>query len=190
MKLGNKLLALLLCLVLFVTALTLSFFLSRDDVGEFHGDGTGHIVLSEILPSNRTYPNRAGQYLDYIEIRNLTATPTDISGYMLSDGLDSIGYTFPRGTVLPAYGYIAVWCDKNCDTGEYAAFGISAKGTDTIYLYNSANVMVDSVSVPRLKENMPLIRSDEGMWSAGTQAIGKGYLHFEFQTSNFESPRP
>ena len=170
MKLGNKLLALLLCLVLFVTALTLSFFLSRDDVGEFHGDGTGHIVLSEILPSNRTYPNRAGQYLDYIEIRNLTATPTDISGYMLSDGLDSIGYTFPRGTVLPAYGYIAVWCDKNCDTGEYAAFGISAKGTDTIYLYNSANVMVDSVSVPRLKENMPLIRSDEGMWSAGTQA--------------------
>ena len=170
MKQGQKFRALLLCLVLFVTALTLSFFLSRDDVGDFHGDGTGHIVLSEILPSNRTYPNKAGKYLDYIEIRNLTATPTDISGYMLSDALDSIGYTFPTGTIIPAYGYIAVWCDKTCDTGEYAAFGISAKGTDTIFLYNSANVMVDSVSVPRLNENMPLIRADDGQWQAGTQA--------------------
>ena len=167
---AKKFLALLVCLALFATALMLSFFLSRDDVGDFHGDGTGHIVLSEILPSNRTYPNRAGQYLDYIEIRNLTATPTDISGYMLSDALDSIGYVFPKGTILPAYGYIAVWCDKNCDTGEYAAFGVSAKGTDTIYLYNSANVMVDSVSVPRMNENMPLVRDEAGDWAPGTQA--------------------
>jgi len=170
MKKGKKILALLLCLVLFSTALMLSFLLSRDDVGDFHGDGTGHIVLSEILTSNRTYPNRAGKYLDYIEVRNLTATPTDISGYMLSDALDSIGYTFPRGTVLPAYGYIAVWCDKTCDTGEYAAFGISSKGTDTIFLYNSANVMVDSVDVPRLNENMPYVREDDGTWRSGTQA--------------------
>ena len=170
MKKGKKILALLLCLVLFSTALMLSFFLSRDDVGDFHGDGSGHIVLSEILTSNRTYPNKAGLYLDYIEVRNLTATPTDISGYMLSDALDSIGYTFPKGTVLPAYGYITVWCDKACETGEYAAFGLSSKGTDTVYLYNSVNVMVDSVSVPRLNENMPLIRQEDGAWVNGTQA--------------------
>ena len=78
----KKFLALMLCLVLFTTALMLSFFLSRDDVGDFHGDGTGHIVLSEILPSNRTYPNRAGQYLDYIELRNLTDSPVDISAVL------------------------------------------------------------------------------------------------------------
>lgn len=166
----QKRMAVKLCLALFLTALTLSFFLSRDDVGEFHGGGTGHIVLSEILASNRTYPNRAGEYLDFIEIRNLTATPTDISGYMLSDALDSIGYTFPRGTVLPAYGYLAVWCDKTRDTGEYATFGISAKGSDTILLYNSANVLVDSIPVPRLNENIPYIRQDSGDWQAGTQA--------------------
>ena len=170
MKRSYKILAFLLCLALFCTALCLSYFLSRDDVGDFHGDGTGHIVLSEILPSNRTYPNQKGEYLDYIELRNLTATPTDISGYMLSDALDSIGYTFPKGTILPAYGYIAVWCDKSCDTGEYAAFGISSKGTDTIFLYNSANVMVDSVSLPRMNDNMPLIRLDSGEWETGSQA--------------------
>ena len=80
MKKSKQFLALLLCLALFSTALMLSYLLSRDDVGEFHGDGTGHIVLSEILTSNRTYPNREDKYLDYIEVRNLTATPTDISG--------------------------------------------------------------------------------------------------------------
>lgn len=165
----KKFLALVLCLTLFTTALMLSFFLSRDDVGDFHGDGTGHIVLSEILSSNRTYPTRDGQYLDYIEIRNLTATPTDISGYMLSDALDSIGYTFPKGTILPAYGYITVWCNKADDTGAYATFGVSNKGTDTIFLYNSANVMVDSVAVPRMNANMPLIRLDNGDWEMGTQ---------------------
>ena len=166
----RKFLAFFLCLALFSTALVLSFILSRDDVGDFHGDGSGHIVLSEILTSNRTYPTADGKYLDYIEVRNLTATPTDISGYMLSDALDSIGYTFPKGSIIPAYGHVVVWCDKNDDTGAYAAFGISSKGTDTIFLYNSANVMVDSVSVPRLNDNMPLIRLDDGQWQAGTQA--------------------
>lgn len=166
----QKFKALLVCIALFAAALMLSFFLSRDDVGDFHGGGTGHIVLSEILASNKTYPNPAGQYLDYVEIRNLTATPTDISGYMISDALDSIGYAFPKGTVLPAYGYITVWCDPLCDTGEYAAFGISRDMEETVYLYNSANVMVDSVTLPRMRDNMPLIRSDSGDWEQGTQA--------------------
>ena len=178
MKQLKKILALLLCLALFLSALMLSFLLSRDDVGDFHGDGSGHIVLSEILANNRTYPAPNGAYMDLIEVRNLTATPTDISGYKLSDALDSIGYTFPHGTVLPAYGYIAVWCDKNCQTGEFAAFGVSSKGTDTVYLYNSANVMVDSVAVPRMNDNMPLIRLDDGTWEFGTHA-SPGYENTE-----------
>ncbi len=167
---AKKKLGLLICLALFLTALMLSLFFSRDDVGDFRGDGSGHIVLSEVLASNRTYPGADGAYRDFIEVRNLTATPTDLSGYMLSDALDSIGYTFPRGTVIPAYGYIAVWCDKNSDTGEFAAFGISKTGGETIYLYNSANVMVDSVTLERMNDNMSLIRQDDGSWAIGTHA--------------------
>ncbi len=162
--------ALLVCAGLFLAALLLSFFLSRDDVGEFHGDGSGHIVLSEILSSNRTYPTPSGEYLDFIEVRNLTATPTDISGYMLSDALDAIGYTFPKGTILPAYGHMVVWCDRTCETGEYAACGISRDGGETVYLYNSANVMVDSVTMPRMNENIPLIRQADGAWSLSAHA--------------------
>lgn len=170
----QKKLSLLICLGLFLIALMLSFLLSRDDVGDFHGGGTGHIVLSEILSSNRTYPTENGDYPDYIELRNLTATPTDISGYMLSDALDAIGYTFPQGTILPACGYITVWCDKTCDDGSRAAFGLSREGGETVYLYNSANVMVDSVPLPRLNDNIPLIRQDDGSWET-TRYATPGY---------------
>ena len=111
MSKAKKFLALLLCLALFVTSLMLSFFLSRDDVGDFHGDGTGHIVLSEILPSNRTYPNRAGQYLDYIELRNLTATPTDISfrSTGIYDGLDVRSERKPEGKDDSPRFFLSMW---------------------------------------------------------------------------------
>lgn len=170
MKKSQKILAFLVCLAMFAAALAVSFLFSRDDTGDFQGSGSGHIVLSEILTSNKTYPDANGLYLDFIEVRNLSASPTDISGYMLSDGLDSIGYTFPMGTVLPGHGYIAVWCNKEADTGEYAAFGISKDGGETVYLYNSANVIVDSVSVPRMNSNMPLLRQEDGSWDLGAQA--------------------
>ena len=170
MKQLKKHTALLVCLALFLTALVFSFFLSRDDVGDFRGDGSGHIVLSEILASNRTYPSPNGAYLDLIEIRNITATPTDISGYMLADALDSIGYTIPQGTVLPAYGHLVVWCDKSSESGKFAPFGISSTGGETIYLYNRANVIVDSVTVPRMNTNMPLIRLEDGTWQPGIYA--------------------
>lgn len=166
----KKITALVVCLGLFSLAFFVSFAFSRDDVGDFQSNGSGHIVLSEILASNRTYPDRYGEYLDFIEIRNLSPDSTDISGYMLSDAPDTIGYTFPPGTVIPGYGYLAVWCDKHADNGAYASFGISKNGGETIYLYNSVNVIVDSVSIPLMNDNMPLVRLDNGSWDTGMQA--------------------
>lgn len=133
-------------------------------------EGTAHVVISEILASNRTYPAPNGEYLDYIEVHNLADVATDISGYMLSDSFDSIGYTFPQGTVLNAKGYLVVWCDKNDETGNFAAFGISKDGTDTITLYNSANVQVDQVAVGRTETNLPLVRQEDGLWGTGRLA--------------------
>lgn len=166
----NIRLAFIACIVIFVVALVLSLAFSQDPVNGFQGSGGGHIVISEVLASNRTYPAPNGQYLDYIEVRNLSATPTDISGYMLSDAEDSIGYTFPQGTVLQPNGYAICWCDKNDSSGKYGTFGISKDGSDTIYLYNSANVLVDEVELPVMQTNIPLIRLDDGSWDMGSFA--------------------
>ena len=169
MKKNKKTGAFLLCLGLFAAVLTISLIFSLNDTDGFNGSGSGRIVLSEVLASNRTCPNANGEYLDYIEIRNLSSSPTDISGYMISDSLDSIGYTFPQGTILPGNGYITVWCNKDSNSGKHASFGISKDGGDTIYLYNSLNVVVDSTSVPRMNDNIPYIRLDDGTWCAGSR---------------------
>ena len=103
---------------------------SPDSINE---SGTGSpIVLSEVLPSNRTYPAPNGQFLDFIEIRNDSDMPIDISGYMLGDQPDTVGYTFPKGTILNAHEYIVCWCMKDSESSAYANFGISKKGEDVI----------------------------------------------------------
>ena len=138
-------------------------------------DGT--IILSEVVASNRTCPAPNGNCLDYIELHNTGSGPVDISGFMLSDKPDAIGYTFPQGTVIAAGGYAVVWCDKAAQSPFYAAFGVSSDGVDTVYLYNSSNVVIDQVTVPVLGPNVAYIRASEA-WSKAA-LLTPGYENTE-----------
>ncbi len=159
---------LLICIVLLAGAIMLSLAVTRTD-GEGFMD-SNPVIISEILASNRTYVAPNGQLLDYIEVHNTTNAPIDISGYKLGDQPDSIGYTFPSGSILQADSYLICWCDKESESENYAKFGISKKGEDTIYLYNDANVLIDQAEVPQVNDNVPLIREADGSWSLGVHA--------------------
>lgn len=167
----NIIAALLVCVFLFALAVGVSMFATGESP-----DGSGHIVLSEILASNRTYPAPNGQYLDFIEVHNRSDNPIDISGYMLSDDGSSIGYTFPKGTILEPDSYALCWCWKEAENSNFATFGISKDGTDVISLYNTANVQVDCKEVPRMDTNVSLIRKDDGTWDTA-----------QFATPGFEN---
>lgn len=162
-------LALFLCAALFFVALGMSILFEIPDQSEDGTQTEAGIVISEIMSKNLTYPDQEGRLLDYIEICNLSGQPVDISNYKLSDDEAAIGYTFPQGTVLPANGYIVCWCDALGGEG-FASFGISKDGGEEIYLYNSANVIIDRVAVPALEENTPYVRQLEGLWSIGGPA--------------------
>ena len=162
--------AVIVCLVLFVAGCLLSSLFSKSDSSEWGDAGGSQIIISEILPSNRTYPTPDGQHLDFIEVHNLTADAVDISGYMLSDDLSSIGYTFPDGTILPPYGYAVCWCLPDSEDTAYASFGISREGGETIYLYNHANVQVDQKTVPLTPVNTALVRLGESDWAESSFA--------------------
>lgn len=157
-------LAALACFVLFLAIWLLSSVFSTSSSSEWDDSGSNPVVISEILPSNRTYPDQDGQHLDFVEIHNLSADSVDISGYMLSDDLSSIGYTFPDNTVLPPHGYIACWCNPGSEDDRYANFGISREGAETIYLYNSANVVVDQKALSPMESNISLVRIDATTW--------------------------
>lgn len=159
----------LVCAVLLLLGCLGATALTQDATRQWEHQEGGSIVLSEILPSNRTCPAPDGRLLDFIEVHNLSAGPVDISGYMLGDDLSSIGYTFPEGTVIPGYGYAVCWCDKDSESQHYAKFGISRTGGDTIYLYNAANVLVDEKEVPQLGANTALIRVEDKTWQVSLQ---------------------
>lgn len=159
----------LACAVLLLLGWLGASALTQDSTRQWEHQEGGSIILSEILPANRTCPGPDGQLLDFVEIHNLSASAVDISGYMLSDDLSSIGYTFPEGSVIPGYGYGLVWCNKDSDSDSYASFGISRTGGDTIYLYNAANVLVDEKEVPQLGSNTALIRVEDKTWQTSLQ---------------------
>ena len=168
MKRVKTLMALLACIVLFAGAVFFSVVFSPGASGD--PQSATPIQLSEILASNRTYPTSDGRFLDFIEIRNTSSSPIDISGYMLGDQPDTVGYTFPRGTILNAHSYIVCWCDKESESASFAKFGISKKGDDTIYLYNTSNVLIDQILVPAVNDNVSLVRDDTGAWSTAVHA--------------------
>ncbi len=152
------------CIILFALALAVSLLLPDRSAQTVSQSGSSTVVLSEIVADNCVYPAPDGRYLDFIELCNRGRTAVDISGWMLADTLDSIGYTFPAGTVLQPGQSIVCWCDKDGSSDAYASFGISRQG-DIVYLYNTANVAVDEVSVPRTAQNEAYARTDDGAWT-------------------------
>ena len=109
------------------------------------------VRINEIMASNSmTVADEAGQFDDYVEIYNDSATSIDLSGMYLSDNPSFPNkWPFPAGTVVPAGGTILVWCDEDGIQGPlHANFKLSKSG-EQIGLYHTdvaANLQIDFVS--------------------------------------------
>ncbi|MBQ4600251.1 MAG: lamin tail domain-containing protein [Oscillospiraceae bacterium] len=160
--------ALLICILLFAVALALAVLFPSGETAPAGTVANSDVVISEIMSSNRTYPNAQGKQLDYIEIQNLSNKQIDISGYKLSDDESSIGFTFPQGAALEPYGYAVCWCDSSSSDEAYASFQLSKNGGETVYLYNSTNALIDQQLLPKVTANTPLIRQQDGTLALGT----------------------
>lgn len=94
-----------------------------------------------------------GEFDDWIELRNLTATAVDLTGHYLSDNANNARkWQFPDGTVIPASGYRLIWADENGEDtpGLHATFKLAGSG-ETILLVGpdlANNPLLDSVSYP------------------------------------------
>ena len=86
---------------------------------------------------------------DFIELYNFSAAPADLSGWLLSGGID---FTFPAGTVIPAGGYLVIAEDP---ATVQALWGATALGPyvktlssdgETLRLRNPANAIICEVA--------------------------------------------
>jgi len=73
---------------------------------------TAKIVINEVLADNNsTNQDEFGMYSDWIELKNISTSTVDLSGYGLSDSEKKVKWTFPNGTQLGANDLLLVWAD-------------------------------------------------------------------------------
>jgi hypothetical protein len=131
------------------------------------------VVINEVMASNvTTATDEKGEFEDWIELFNNSASAADISGYYLTDNPTNLNkWKIPANTIIPANGYVIIWADEDSSQGQYHAnFKLSGSG-EQLYLLDKSQYLLDSVS-----------------W--GLQVIDKGYARRPNGTGNFVIQTP
>ena len=93
------------------------------------------IRINEVSASNDVFINEDFKKHDWIELYNTTSSSYDASGMFLSDNLSQPEkYVIPEGSVIPANGYLIIWCDKESGTQLHASFKLDNKDENVILL--------------------------------------------------------
>ena len=103
------------------------------------------VRINEVVSSNSKYAPIDGKFYDFIEIKNASSSPVDLSQYRLSDKKSEPDrYRFPQVTLQPGEFFL-VFCSGL--TGDnHAPFKISSSG-ETLYLSTDSGI-VDCIIVP------------------------------------------
>lgn len=130
------------------------------------------IVISEVMARNiTTYADPTGLYADYIELRNISDRPVDLSGYHLSDSNEkSLRWTFPQGTVIEAGGVLVVFASGRDTIQEgslHTSFRLSSAG-EAVVLTTPRGQLLDYTEYPAMGADVAWTRGPDGTF--GTDA--------------------
>ncbi len=137
------------------------------------------VIVSEILAACDTaYKDPDGNFVDYVELHNLSQEAVDISGWGLSDKENAnYLFRFPEKTVMEAGAYIVVNCSssyKDVSDGRFfrAPFSI-ANGEDGLYLSDrQGHIIWEYCPVSSLSDQS--LVSLDGKVYIGTPVISPG----------------
>jgi len=103
----------------------------------------GNVVLNEFLADNgSTLQDNAGEFEDWIELRNTTGSSVSLAGWTLADSSDV--FTFPAGASIPGNGYLVVFAsnapERTTASQIHLPFKLSAGG-EALTLRDPAGVL-------------------------------------------------
>jgi hypothetical protein len=106
--------------------------------------------INELLARNQSAVTNAGNAADFVELFNSGVAMFDLGGFSLSVNSQQAGeWIFPPNTMIPANGYLVVWCDGSRPLSTNASdfnTGEALEGdSGGVYLFNPAGQLVDSV---------------------------------------------
>ena len=99
--------------------------------------GITPVRINEISAANSIYANEFWKRNDWVELYNTTNKDIDVAGMYLSDNVDKPKkYQIAANgisTIIPAHGYLIVWCDKLYPESQlHAEFKLASEGGDVL----------------------------------------------------------
>ncbi len=125
------------------------------------------LVINEFLASNdATIADENGDFDDWVEIFNPTASAIDLAGMFLTDDLsDPTASEVPGGsstTVVPAGGFVILWFDKETEQGPLHVDAKLSSGGEQIGLFAANGSLIDSVTFGSQETDISEGRSPDG----------------------------
>lgn len=133
-----------------------------------HQAAVSAVRLNEVMTSNQSYMDANRVSSDWVELYNTSGEDVDLSGFRLTDKVDSEGYVFAEGTTLGAGEYLVVYCDGTTTNAYYAPFSLSADGGEDLLLYSNANIILDQLVTAAMQTDTSLARDGEGNWQVSS----------------------
>jgi hypothetical protein len=106
---------------------------------ELVAEGVTPVRINEVSAANGIYVNEYFKRNDWVELYNTTDSEIDVEGMYLSDNPDKpLKYQISKdnsqaSTIIPAHGYLIIWCDKlNPLSQLHASFKLAAEGDDLL----------------------------------------------------------
>ena len=139
--------------------------LSEDAAKE---QGITPVRVNEVSAANAIYVNDQWKRNDWVELYNTTDEDIDVAGMYLSDNPDK-----PRkwqitndgssaSTIVPARGYLIVWCDKLTAVSQlHATFKLAAEGGDVLLTAEDES-WTDHLTYAQMKEDETVGRYPDG----------------------------
>lgn len=110
------------------------------------------VVINELMPLNNTIADQDGEFDDWIELYNRTASSIDLSGYYLSDSPtgEPLMWEIPEGTTIEANDYLVIWLDDDtAQEGLHATFKLSSSG-ETVSFSDPDGFEISRVEYPEM----------------------------------------
>src|SRR5207249_9378704 len=136
------------------------------------------VVLNEILASNHSLTNADGGTSDWLELFNTSTNALDLADVSLSNDPNAPRqFVFAPGTVVPAGGFLVVYCNNNLPASpNNTGFALDADG-GSVFLFNrlsNGGGLIDAISFGLQTTDFSLGRvpNGSGAWTLNLATPG------------------
>ncbi len=149
-----------------IVSLTATFTALTTD--ELAAQGINPVRINEVSAANGIHVNDLFKRNDWVELYNTTNQPIDVEGMYLSDNANKpmkwqiTGGESIASTIIPAHGYLIIWCDKLEPVSQlHATFKLAAEGGDVL-LTAADGSWTDRLAYPTLAADQTAGRYPDG----------------------------